>query len=55
MQAIGSTEKGMVMFTWGFHYADYGIHFLALEIVDCPLLSADVTLGTSYSRHEKIK
>lgn len=55
MQGTESTEKGMVMLTWGFDYADSSINFLALEIMDCPLLSADVTLGKSYSRHEKIK
>lgn len=55
MQGTESTEKGMVMFTWGFDYADWSINFLALEVVERPLLSVDVTPGKSYSRHKKIK
>ena len=50
-----STEKGMVMFTWGFEYADWSINFLALKAVECPLLSVDVTPGKFYPWHEKIK
>lgn len=49
MQGTGSTEEGMVMFTWGFDYADWSINFLALESMECPLLSVDVTQGKSYS------
>lgn len=37
MQGTESTEKGMVMFTWGFDYADWSMNFLALEVVECPL------------------
>lgn len=49
MHGMKSTEKGMVMFTWGFDYADY-INFLALKVVECPL-SVDVTPGKFYTWH----
>jgi hypothetical protein len=49
MQGTESTKKVMVMFTWGFDYADWSIHFLALEVAERPLLSVDVTPGNSYS------
>lgn len=55
MQGIENTEKGMVMFTWGFDYADWSINFLALQVIECPLLSVDVTPGKSYSWHKTIK
>lgn len=54
MPGTESTEKVRVMYTWGFDYADWSIHFLALKVVACPLLSVDVTSGKSYSWHEMI-
>ena len=51
MHGIKSTEKGMVMFTWGFDYADWSINFLALKAEECPLLSGDVTPGKFYTWH----
>lgn len=49
MQGTENTEKEMVMFTWGFDYADWSFHFLAHEVVKCPSQSVDVTSGKSYS------
>lgn len=51
MRGTKSTEKGMVMFTWGFDYADWSINFLALKVVECSLLSVDVTPAKFYTWH----
>lgn len=51
MRGTKSTEKDMVMFTWGFDYADWSINFLALKVVECSLLSVDVTPAKFYTWH----
>lgn len=48
MHWMKSTEKGMVMFTWGFDYADWSINS-GTQSCGMSVTSVDVTPGKFYT------